>query len=164
MSKLIFPLIIFIYFVLVVILIINIHERNKIVKKASVLFFALSFIAIVFYDETVLEKFIYYILKYIYYPSYHIYVFTVLFMILVFIYSVFADKLSNKIRVFNYAFCSIAIVSYIIFIIKDIDVLVYKSLYSDATLICMRAVTRGFTMWLLSILLVKYYKYFVSKG
>ena len=104
MNKFIFPLIIFIYFILVVILIINIHEKNKIIKRASILFFSLSFVAIIFYDQTVLEQLIYYILKYIYYPSYQIYVFTVLFMLLVFIYSVFSNKLSNKMRVFNYAF------------------------------------------------------------
>ena len=163
MNSLIFPLIIFVYFILVTILIINIHEKNKIIKKASILFFALVFIAIVFYDETVLDQLIYYILKYIYYPSYHIYVFTVLFMVLVFIYSVFDNKLSDELKVFNYAFCGIALVSYIIFLILKVDVFVYKSLYSGASLICLRAVSRGFLIWFISLLGVKYYKYFVRK-
>ena len=162
MNKFIFPLIIFIYFILVVILIINIHEKNKIIKRASILFFSLSFVAIIFYDQTVLEQLIYYILKYIYYPSYQIYVFTVLFMLLVFIYSVFSNKLSNKMRVFNYAFCSISIVSYILFLLSDVDVNIYKNLYTGTSLICMRAVSRGFVIWLVSSLYVKYYKYFLE--
>jgi len=163
MNNLIFPLVIFVYFILVVILIINIHEKNKVVKKASILFFALTFIAIVFYDATFLDQLIYYILKYIYFPSYHIYVFTVLFMILVFIYSVFNNNLSNKIRVFNYAFCSISLVSYLLFLILNIDVLSYRSLYSGASLICLRAVSRGFLIWGVSQLFIKYYKYFMWK-
>lgn len=163
MNNLIFPLIIFIYFILIVILIINIHERNKIVKRASILFFALSFIAIVFYDETILEQLLYYIIKYIYFPSYDIYVFTVLFMILVFIYSVFNNNLSNKIRVFNYGFCGIALVSYILFLLLNVDILVYKNLYSGVPLICLRLASRGFIIWLISLLFVKYYKYFLWK-
>lgn len=163
MNNFIFPLIIFIYFVLVTILIINIHEKNKVIKRASLLFFAFVFIAIIFYDETVLEQVIYYLLRYIYYPSYDVYVFTVLFMVLVFIYSVFNNELSNKIRVFNYAFCGIALVSYIIFLILKVDVSLYKELYSHSSLICLRAVSRGFLIWIFSMFIVKYYKYFVRK-
>lgn len=163
MNNLIFPLIIFIYFILVIILIINNHERNKIIKSISMLFFVFSFLCIVFYDETVLEQLLYYIIKFIYFPSYHIYVFTVLFMIIVFIYSVFNNKLNEKIRVFNYAFCGMALVSYILFLILKVDVLVYKNLYSGASLICLRLVSRGFLIWLISLLFVKYYKYFMWK-
>ena len=163
MSNLIFPLVIFIYFILVTILIINIHERNQIIKKASILFFALTFVVITFYDETVLEQFIYYILRYIYYPSYYIYMFTILFMVLVFIYSVFNNQLNNKIRVFNYGICSSMIVSYIIFLILNVDVSIYKSLYSGASLICLRLVSRGFIIWLIVTLSVKYYNYFVRR-
>lgn len=163
MNKFIFPLVIFIFFVLVIILIINIHERNKIVKRACVLFFTLCFIAITFYDETVLDQFIYYIIKYIYYPSYHIYIFTILFMILVFIYSVFSEFISNKMRVFNYAFGGMAIVSYIIFLLSNVNVGIYKSLYSGTSLICLRVVSRGFVIWITTILFIKYYEYFMRK-
>lgn len=163
MNNLIFPLVIFIYFVLVVILIINLHEKNEIIKKASLLFFAFTFIAITLYDDSVVDKLLYYLLKYIYYPSYHIYMFTVLFMILVFIYSVFNNKLSNRIRVFNYAFCGIAIVSYIFFLLYKTDTFVYKDLYSGGSLICLRAVSRGFTIWASVTLMTKYYHYFVRK-
>ena len=76
MNGLIFPLVVFIYFILVTILIINIHEHNKVIKRASILFFSLAFIAIIFYDETVLDKLLYYIIKFIYYPSYYTYIFT----------------------------------------------------------------------------------------
>lgn len=164
MNSLIFPLIVFIYFILVVILIINIHERNEVIKKISILFFSFVFIAIVFYDETVLEQFLYYFIKFLCFPSYYVYVFTVLFMVLVFIYSVFNSKLSNRIRIFNYAFCGMALVSYIIFLILNIDTSIYKELYEGSSLICLRLVSRGFVIWVSSLLIVKYYKYFVRKG
>lgn len=164
MNNLIFPLVIFIYFVLVTILIINIHERNSVIKKACILFFAFVFIAITFYDDSIVDKFLYYLLKYIYYPEYHIYMFTVLFMILVFIYSVFNNKLSNGIRVFNYTFCGISLVSYIFFVVLKVDILSYKELYSGGSLICLRAVSRGFLIWITVMLLLKYYNYFAKKG
>ncbi len=163
MNKLIFPLVIFIYFVLVTILIINIHERNTIIKRACVLFFAFVFVAIAFYDTIVVDKLIYYILVYIYYPSYYVYVFTVLFMILVFIYSVFNTSLSNNVRVFNYAFCSISLVSYIFILLLKIDISVYKNLYTGTSLICLRAVTRGFLIWSFCVLMYKYYNSFMRK-
>ena len=163
MNGLIFPLVVFIYFILVTILIINIHEHNKVIKRASILFFSLAFIAIIFYDETVLDKLLYYIIKFIYYPSYYTYIFTVLFMVLVFIYTIFNNNINNKIKVFNFGICGISLVSYIIFLILKVDLSLYGALYTGGSLICLRLVTRGFAIWLSVVLLNKYYKYFASR-
>ena len=84
----------------------------------------------------------------------------VLGSLVILLYSVFNDKLPNKMRIINYVFASWIIIDYIIFILLKLDVTSYIDLYTDTSLICLRLVTRGFLLWILTIINMKvYYSY-----
>lgn len=163
MNKVILPLIIIIYLILITILIINLYKKNKYIKYSYLFFFLFTFTIIFCYDLTILDEILYHIIKYIYYPTYYSCVLTILFMIIMFIYTIINKKLSNKEKIINYVFGGLVVISYIIFLTLNIDILEYKLLYSSYSLLCLRLITRSFTIWLIIKGIIKYYNIFRIK-
>ena len=162
MSEFIIPIVILIFWLLINIFIINNYKQNKIIHYSFLVFFVFAFSMIIFADTYVINQLLYYIIKYFYYPSYDFFIFTVLLMMLVVIFSIFNNKLDNKMRIINCSFGFISLVGYIIFALVDIDVMIYKDLYTGVPLYCLRLVSRSFLVWLSIIGFIKCYKFSVK--
>lgn len=163
MEKIIVPFVMIVYLILIIILVINMRKRNKLIKFTFILFFVLMLFVINVYNETIVDNFLYYLLKYIYFPSFFAYSITIILSFLFLLYTIFNDQMAEKARIINYIFGSLLIVSYIIFLLLKIDVVLYNSLYTGDSLLCLRYATRTFTLWLIVLVIIKYYNYFLSK-
>ena len=99
-----------------------------------------------------------------YFPSFSTFMLIVLGSLIILLYSVNNDKLPNNMRIVNYVFASWIIIDYIIFILLKLDVTSYIELYSGTSLTCLRFVTRGFTLWIAVLIIMKvYYRYIDDK-
>ena len=163
MNKFMIPFVIIEYLVLLFFLIINIRKSNKLFKYCFIAFLFITLFALDAYDNTMLDSIIGFIIRYIYYPTYFSYTLTFALSIIMLIITVFSNKIYDKVKIINFIFGSLIILSYIIFLLLKIDTNSYKVLYSGNSLICLRYMTRTFTLWTLVLLIRQYYKYFVKK-
>lgn len=163
MNKIIFPLVIAVFSIFLIILIINTQKNNNLIKHLFVIFFLFSLIAILVYEESFVDQVLYYIIQYIYYPTYFSCILSLLIGVILFIYTLLNNKLSYSYRIFNYGIFVSIFVSYIVFLIIGVDILDLKSLYTGGSLICLRLISRSLIIWLIFTLLIKYYNYFVKR-
>lgn len=156
MNKLIIISII-IFLVIMSLLIINIYKKNKYINYLMIFFMFLSLILIISTELMFIDNVLYYIIRYIFYPTTNNYHFTLFISILIIIYTLYSKNLDNKSKIFNYMLFLI-IIDYIIFSLLKIDFLNYKSLYNGLSLICLRFSSILFVLWLLVTLCRLYYK------
>jgi hypothetical protein len=148
------------YLVFLILLVINLNRKNRIVKGIFAILIIVFLGILLHSNESVLDSVLALIVRYIYFPSFATFMLIVLGSLVILLYSVFNDKLPNKMRIINYVFASWIIIDYIIFILLKLDVTSYIDLYTDTSLICLRLVTRGFLLWILTIINMKvYYSY-----
>lgn len=162
--KLKIALTVMVYFVLLIILVLNMEDKSKIIKHSFLLFIIALFMALFFVNELVMDYIISIIIKYVYFPSFTAIIVTLLLTMMIFVYSIFEDNLSDKTRIVNYIFASFIFISYIIFMILDIDINSYNALYEGDSLILLRYITRTFVLWLIIDVIIKYYQYFLTKN
>ncbi len=161
--KLKIALTVMVYFVLLIILVLNMEDRSKIIKNSFLLFIIALFTALFFVNELVMDYIISVIIRYVYFPSFTAIIVTLLLTMIIFIYSIFEDGLSDKTRIANYVFASFIFISYIIFMLLDVDINSYNALYEGDSLICLRYITRTFILWLAANIIIKYYHYFLNR-
>ena len=65
-------------------------------------------------------------------------------------------------RMINYIYASWIIVAYIIFILLRLDVTSYTELYSGTGLTCLRFITRGFLVWVVTLVCMKVYYFYMK--
>ena len=88
----------------------------------------------------------------------------VLGSLIILLYSVYNDKLTNKQRIINYVFASWIIIDYIIFILLKLDVTSYNELYTGTSLTCLRFVTRGFLIWIVVLIISKVWYHYLENN
>ena len=162
--KLKIALTVMVYFVLLIILVLNMEDRSKIIKNSFLLFIIALFTALFFVNELVMDYIISVIIRYVYYPSFTAIIVTLLLTMMIFVYSIFEDDLSDKTRIVNYVFSSYIFISYIIFMLQDVDINSYIALYEGDSLLLLRYITRTFVLWLIVNVIIKYYHYFLTKS
>ncbi len=156
----IMSLVIYLFFLIV--LVYNLHKKNKIIKGLFALLIV-AFVAILLqYNESALDSVLSLVVRYIYYPSFAIFMLVVFMSLGIMLYTIFGDKLSVKTRIVNYIFSSWIIIAYIIFFLLSLDVTSSLALYTGTSLICLRFVTRGFLVWLIVLMVMKSYHYFMN--
>ncbi len=156
----IMSLVIYLFFLIV--LVYNLHKKNKIIKGLFALLIV-AFVAILLqYNESALDSVLSLVVRYIYYPSFAIFMLVVFMSLGIMLYTIFGDKLSVKTRIVNYIFSSWIIIAYIIFVLLSLDVTSSLALYTGTSLICLRFVTRGFLVWLIVLMVMKSYHYFMN--
>ncbi len=152
-----------VYFVLLIILVLNLDDKSKIIKNSFLVFMVALVTALFFTNELVMDYIISLILRYYYFPSFSSTVITLLLTMIVFIYNIFNDELNHKIRIINYVFSSFIFIAFIIFMSQDADINSATSLYQGASLTCLRYISRTFILWLIANVLIKYFTYFIKK-
>ena len=162
--KLKIALTVMVYFVLLIILVLNMEDRSKIIKNSFLIFIIALFTALFFVNELVMDYIISVIIRYIYFPSFTSIIVTLILTMMIFVYSIFEDDLSDKTRIVNYIFSSFIFISYIIFMLQDVDINSYIALYEGDSLLLLRYITRTFVLWLIVNVIIKYYYYFLTKN
>ena len=151
-----------IYSILVLILVINEKKKSLIIKYSFiVLFFGLSMFFLHF-NQTIINYLFKMIIEYIYFPDFTVYLISIFSTLCILIYSIFSEKMCKLNKVINYIFSALLIVSYIKFMTLNVDVSLYNELYSSSSLLWLRIGTRGFLLWIIIMLIIKYFRYFVK--
>ena len=152
-----------VYFVLLIILVLNMEDKSKIIKNSFLLFIISLVVALFFVNELIMDYIISIIIKFIYFPSFAAVIAVLLIAMGVFIICIFNDEISDKVRIINYIFASYIFVSYIIFMFLEVDVNSYNALYDGNSLLCLRYISRTSILWLVTNIVIKYFSYFLRK-
>ena len=80
-----------------------------------------------------------------------------------YIYNIFNDNIPDKRRIINYIYGSFIFIGYIIFMLLEVNVNSYNSLYDGDSLLCIRYITRTFILWLVTDLSMRYL-HFIKGG
>ena len=151
------------YFVLFIILVLNITDKSKIIKYSFVLFMIILIVSLFLVNEIVMDYIISTVIRYLYFPTFSSVLATVMISIFIFLYNIFREEKSDKERIINYIFASLILIAYVIFTFLNIDINSYNDLYSDNSLVCLRYISRCFSIWMIVLLTIKYFKYFIKK-
>ena len=154
---------IMVYFVLLVILVLNLEDKSKIIKGSFLVFIVTLLVAFFLKNELVMDYLISIIIKIWYFPSFSTIILILFITMILFLYNLFNDQIKDKKRIVNYIFASYIIIGYIIFMLLDVNVNEYNSLYEGESLICVRYIARTFILWLLVILSMNYFNYIAKK-
>ena len=146
-----------VYFVLLIILVLNLEDRSKVIKN-SFLFFMIALVTCLFFvNELVMDYILSVIIRYYYYPTFTSIIITLILTMIIFISNIYDDDKNDKRRIINYIFASSIFVSYIILMSQNLDINSALSLYQGDNLICLRCVSRTFILWqIVNILLHRY--------
>ena len=162
--KLKITLSVMVYFVLLIILVLNMDDKSKVIKNSFLIFLIALFVCLFFANELVMDYIISIIIRYFYFPTFASIIATIVISMIIIINSIYDDEAKDKLRITNYIFASFIFISFIIFMLLNIDVNSYNALYTGDSLICLRYISRTFTIWILVIILFKYFYYFSKKS
>ena len=154
---------IMIYFILLIILVLNLEEKSKIIKYSFLLFIFILLVAVFMVNELVMDYLITIVLRYIYFPTFSSIIATLLVSMVLFIYNLNKESLSDKYRIMNYVFAFLIFIGYVIFMILDVNINSFNALYSGSSLKCLRYLSRTFILWMIFIFAIKYYHYFIRR-
>ncbi len=152
-----------VYFVLFIILILNMEDKSKIIKNSFLVFMISLITALFFVNEVIMDYIISIIIRYFYFPSFTSIIITLIITMAIFINNIYDDEINDKKRIINYIFSCFIFISYIIFMLQNVDVNSSTSLYQGDSLICLRYVSRTFVLWMITNGLIKYFYYFLKK-
>ncbi|MBQ8892351.1 MAG: hypothetical protein IJ068_05790 [Bacilli bacterium] len=124
-----------------VILIMNDKKNNKIIKYLFTGYGIIYFLLIILFDNNYIYEFLKAIITYIWYPTYLLFVVTIIISIILFIYSLLSKKINFLNKIANYVFFLIAFVCYNTFLSLKIDPSIYSELYTSNSLLLMRITT-----------------------
>ena len=152
-----------VYFVLLIILVLNITDKSKIIKYSFVIFMVALIIALFFANEVIMDYIISIIIRYLDFPTFSSILATVMITIFIFLYNIFNEKKTDNERIVNYIFASLILIAYIIFMAQNIDVNSYNALYADNSLLCLKYISRTFVIWMIILLIIKYFKMIIKR-
>ena len=153
---------IMVYFILLIILVLNMEDRSKIIKNSFLAFIATLVIALFIVNELVMDYIIGAIIRYIYFPTFSSIIVTLMIAMVLFVKNILDDKKDDKKRIINYIFASFIIIAYIIFMLLEIDINSSTLLYQGDSLNCLRYITRTFIIWMITNGLIQYYSKFLK--
>ncbi len=151
-----------VYFILLIILVLNMEDRSKIIKNSFLAFIATLVIALFIVNELVMDYIIGAIIRYIYFPTFSSIIVTLMIAMVLFVKNILDDKKDDKKRIINYIFASFIIIAYIIFMLLEIDINSSTLLYQGDSLNCLRYITRTFIIWMITNGLIQYYSKFLK--
>jgi hypothetical protein len=152
-----------VYFILLIILVLNMEDKSKIIKNSFLAFMVALVVALFFVNELVMDYIISAIIRFIYYPTFTSIIVTLIVTMVVFINNIFDDDKNEKKRIINYIFSSFIFISYIIFMFLEVDINSSTALYNGDSLNCLRYISRTFIIWMITSGLIKYFSVFLKK-
>jgi L-lactate permease len=152
-----------VYFVLLIILVLNMEDKSKIIKNSFLVFMIALITALFFVNELVMDYIISVIIRYFYFPTFTSIIVTLILSMAVFINNIYDDEKKEFRRIINYIFSSYIFVSYIVLMFLDVDINSSTALYQGDSLICLRFISRTFILWMIVNVLIKYFYNFLKK-
>ena len=152
-----------VYFVLLIILVLNMEDKSKIIKNSFLVFMIALITALFFVNELVMDYIISIIIRYFYFPTFTSIIVTLILSMAVFINNIYDDEKKECRRIINYIFSSYIFVSYIVLMFLDVDINSSTALYQGDSLICLRFISRTFILWMIVNVLIKYFYNFLKK-
>ncbi len=150
---------IMVYFTLLIILVLNIEDKSKIIKYSFLLLLISLLVAFFIANELVMDYLISIIVRFWYYPTFSTIIAIVFVTMILYIYNIFNDNIPEKRRIINYTFGSFIFIGYIMFMLLDVDINSYNSLYESDSLFWIRYIARTFMLWLITDLSMRYFHY-----
>ena len=139
------------------------EDKSKVIKNSFFVFMIALVTALFFVNELIMDYIISIIIRYFYYPTFTSIVITLILTMIIFINNIYDDEFKDKRRIINYIFASFIFISYIIFMLLDVDVNSATALYDGNSLLCLRYISRTFVLWMIVNVLIKYFYYFLKK-
>ena len=152
-----------VYFILIIILVLNIDDKSKIIKYSFLLLLISLLVAFFVTNELFMDYLISIIVRFWYYPTFSTIIAIVFITMVLYIYNIFNDNIPDKRRIINYIYGSFIFIGYIIFMLLEVNVNSYNSLYDGDSLLCIRYITRTFILWLVTDLSMRYL-HFIKGG
>ena len=87
---------IMVYFILLIILVLNMEDKSKIIKNSFLTFMVLLVMALFFVNELVMDYVISAIIRYIYFPTFSSIIVTLMVTIIIFIKNIYDDEKNEK--------------------------------------------------------------------
>lgn len=153
-----------VYFVLLIILILNMDDKSKIIKNSFLLFIVSLFISLFVVNELVMDYIISTIIRFLYFPTFTSIITSLIITMIIFINNIYDDRMKDRVRIINYIFAGFIFVAFVIFSFLKIDINSANALYNGDSLLCLRYISRTFALWIISLVLIKYFYYFAKKG
>ena len=163
LTKILVTATIMVYFILLIIFALNLHDKSKIIKGSFIAFIITLFLFTFFFNELIMDYLISIFIRFYYFPSFSSIIMVLLFSMGMFIWILNNEKLAEKYRIINIIFIFFIFIGYIIFMIMDIDVNSYSELYNGSSLKCLRYISRTFYLWIIVLVSIKYCKYLVKR-
>ena len=154
---------IMVYFILLIILVLNMEDRSKVIKNSFIAFMAALIVALFFVNDLVMDYIIGTIIRYIYFPTFSSIIVTLMITIVIFIKNIFDDNKDDKKRIINYIFSCFIIVAYIIFMFLEIDINSSTAMYQGDSLNLLRYISRTFILWMITNGVIKYYTTYLKR-
>lgn len=154
---------IMVYFILLIILVLNMEDKSKVIKNSFFVFMVALFVALFFVNEMVMDYIISLVIRYLYFPTFASVIGTLIISMVIFVINIYRDKINDKKRIINYIFASFIFIAYIILMLQDIDINSSTSLYTGDSLKCLRYISRTFVIWMITNALIEYFSYFLKK-
>ncbi len=137
-----------------VILILNLENKNKIINYSFMIISIVEIILIVFRDNSFIYEFLKAMITYIWYPNYLIFIIILLISIITFLITLIKER--DKVnKILNYILFSICFSCYLIYLDLNIDVSLYSNLYSTKSLIILRIISITFIIWIIIKLILR---------
>lgn len=154
---------IMVYFILIIILVLNMEDRSKIIKNSFLIFMCALVTALFLVNELVMDYIMSVILRYIYFPTFASIILTVMVTLVIFIKNILNDNASDKRRIINYIFSSFIFIAYVIFMLLDVDINSSTALYQGDSLNCLRYISRTFILWMMTNGVIEYFNCLLKK-
>ena len=153
-----------VYFVLLIILVLNMDDKSKVIKNSFLVFIISLFAALFLVNELVMDYIVSQIIRYLYFPSFASILISLIFTMVAFISNVYDDDKNDLVRIINYIFSCFIFISFVIFSFLNVDINSYNALYTGDSLICLRYISRTFILWIIVIIFIKYFHYFKKRS
>lgn len=154
---------IMVYFILLIILVLNMEDKSKVIKNSFFVFMVALFVALFFVNEMVMDYIMSLVIRYLYFPTFASVIGTLIISMVIFVINIYRDKINDKKRIINYIFASFIFIAYIILMLQDVDINSSTSLYTGDSLKCLRYISRTFVIWMITNALIEYFSYFLKK-
>ncbi len=162
--KYVISLSIMVYFILYIILVLNLTDRSKVIKYSFIVFMLVLITSLFFINEIVMDYLISIVIRYIYFPTFSSILACVIISIILFLINIIREDINDTLRIINYTFASFIIIAYIIFLSLNINVNSFNNLYSENSLLCIRYISRTSIIWLIINNGYRFYNRLIKKG
>ena len=152
-----------VYFVLLIILVLNMDDKSKIIKHSFLIFIISLLVSLFFVNELVMDYVISQIIRYFYYPTFASIIVSLMVTMITFIRNIYDDNKNDIVRIVKYIFSCFIFISFIIFSFMNVDINSYNALYTGDSLLCLRYISRTFVLWIIVSVFIKYFDYFGKK-